>query len=97
MGSPDAHHHISGSLSFVSHYVENQSKYSGVNGRIHHCGVLHGCDKGFSQGKVLIVHKTEVKRSSPRQTFSTVTGKKEASCKTRFNKCNLVEGKRKFC
>lgn len=47
----------------------------------------------LSKEMALIVHKTEVKRSSPRQTFSTVMWKNEVLCETRFyffSKCDLV-------
>lgn len=52
---------------------------------------------GLSKGIVLIVHKTEVKRSSPRQTFSIVMWENKVSCKIRFyffSKCNFgqIEG-----
>lgn len=53
---------------------------------------------GLSKEMILIVHKTEVKRSSPRQTFSTVMWKNEVSWKTRFSlvsKCEFGQERRK--
>lgn len=53
---------------------------------------------GLSKEMVLIVHKTEVKRSSPRQTFSTVMWKNEVCWKTRFflvSKCEFGQERRK--
>lgn len=53
---------------------------------------------GLRKEMVLIVHKTEVKRSSLRQTFSTVMWKNEVSWKTRFylvSKCEFGQERRK--